>query len=465
MELLKTWLEPYQIYLDASALLQALSGGADGQEQEEDDPALFFQDLVAGIDIQTFSAQTHNVSFTMGRGAAQAEGTPQAIVEMCTVSIKRTGRITALDAAKIAEAYALLKQYRSSEICTAAAFLLGNRSVETLSLLAGMAIREGLTEEAEEAVSMAEELHPDRPEPVYYRALLLVVLNKRASAAIDRLTRLTDEHPDYAPGWSLLLDICLAENLYSKAVEYGERAVELHPLDPLLWERLAIGLHVSNSKAKAAQAMRMALQRASESVGIPIETMTRLQLETAAFEEDAGFTAEAMARYRNLLETGRNEPAVFLNAASCMKARGLTRQALDLLRKGLEIHVDQPDLLTNMGEIFFEMEKDSEAFDCLQKAAEIEPDRSGNLLLMAAILLRRRKPEEALQLAEAVARADDERAAEAYALIGDVYRFSGADSAAEAAYEEADKRAPNNRDIIRRVNIIKQRNNGANQPN
>lgn len=454
MEQLTNWLDSYQRYLDAPALLEALEN-TDVKGPTEDDPELFFQDLVSGVDFQTFTAATHNASFTMGVGSTQIEGTLQAIIEFCTTTIKRTGQTTPLDAAKLAEAYLKLGLYKSSEICTAVAFLLGNRSVETLSLLSGMAIREKLAEEAEEAIALAEHLHHERPEPAYYRSLYLLVFEKKPSAAIAMLQRLCDEHPDYAPGWAFLLDLCLSEKRSAEAVEYGEKAVQKHSLDPLLWERLAFAHQASGAPKESTQAIRMAVQRALESVGIPPEVIMRLQLETASFEEDAGFHGEAMSRYKHLFESGRTEPEIFLNAASCLKTKGLARQALDLLLKGIEIHENHPDILTNLGEILFEMKRDPEAFECLQKAAEIEPTRSGNLLLMAAVMLRQRKPKEALQLAETVARTAPERAAEAYALIGDVYRFSGAEEAARAAYEEARKNAPKNQDIASRISDMK----------
>jgi tetratricopeptide (TPR) repeat protein len=262
------------------------------------------------------------------------------------------------------------------------------------------------------------------------------------------------EHPGYRSAWRLLLGTLLADRQWQAAIRLGKQATKQHPLDPMLWERLALAYRGQGQGKLALQTLTRAQECAQQSVGLDPALHLRLQLEAARLHEELGHPEDALRIYRNLLDSGNREPSLFINAASCLKGVDRIEDAAALLRDSLRAHPDHADILTNLGEILFEAGRDQEAFELLQRATEIEPARTGNLILMAALCLRQRQFDTAMELASAVAKHDPDRAAEAWVIIGDAYRFQGSPEAAIGAYQAAQELAPSNEQISERIASI-----------
>ncbi|GAB4257824.1 MAG: hypothetical protein Kow0092_05020 [Deferrisomatales bacterium] len=446
---LARWLESYEPYLDKERLL-ALFDRSARRDPPPDDPEALFREVMAPLEFQELATKAFTTVFTKSAPAEEVQTTPRAALDFGLAVVRNAeGRMPPGELEAVARACLKLDLLRESEICTAVAYLSGGRTPGILGLLTGLALREGRLAAARELSQEARSRHPDAPEPLFYSALVALASGDRKGAA-DRLQELVRNRPEYAPGWSLLVDLYAGERRWDKAARMAEEATRRFPRDPESWEKLALILHHGGQARRAAAAMERALAVAAESVGIDRHELLRMHLAAAALEEGAGRGAKALEIYQELLEEGHRAPALFLNAASCLKALGRPGAAEELLARGLEIHPQHPDLLTNLGELCFESGEDERAFALLQAAAEREPRRTGNLILMAALLLRAGDLDGALELAEAVARADPSRRPEAMVLIGDVHRFRGAPEAAGEAYREAARLAPHNREIALR---------------
>ena len=440
MQIVESWLAPYRPYLEPAAFAEAVAGampsGGDSQA-----PDALFRDLLSPIDGYGLATKTLSHLFAESSRTGSVEATPEAVVDFYFPHVATAKQLLAGNVASLAEAYLKLGQIRASEISTAVAYLAGDRSSVVLSLLAGMAVREGRLEEGEAVSKEAADLHPDRPETAYYEALLR--LARRDEESGTRLLKaLAERHPAYRPAWGLLLDRLLSLGR-REAAEIALAATRHHPRVPQLWEGLALAHRQAGEFAGALEAMRQALRLADESIGLSTQEVLGLQLTAALVEEDAGLFDNALRRYRGLLESGQEQPAVFAHAASCLRRAGKRQEAAELLRKGLRLFPGEPQLLSNLGELLFEAGADGEAFQLLQRAAEAEPARTGNILLMASICLRNRRFDTAAELAGAVAKADASRAVEALVLVGDAFRYQGALDAAREVYRAALARAPN----------------------
>lgn len=457
MTIVEEWLAPYLPFRNTEAFVSEVGDGTQNPEVEEDADA-FFQSLLGPVDEHNLTTQLWTTHFT--DPAALAEGarvSPEAAIAFRLQRLHPTEQVPPGDAATLAESYFKAGRHREGEVAAAVAYLGGDRAVSTLVYLAGAAVRANRTDAAESLLEEAKGFYPTHNEVAFCEAVLWVARGELTRAQAG-LRKLTAARPEHRPAWKLLLNVLFLAKNEVEGVTVGKEATRLHPRDPGLWEQLASLYDALGRLAPAAQSLRRALASAQQSVGLEKNLSLRLNLKLASLEERRGQPEEALAIYRTLLSSGHPAPAAYLNAASCLKKLGKADDAVTLLREGLRAHPDQPDLVTNLGEILFEVGRDQEAFVLLQQGAELAPERTGNLILMAVLCLRNRQYDDVLRLASHVAQVDPERCVEALVLIGDAYRFQGADEAALETYRAALSRAPDSPDISQRVSALEEKN-------
>lgn len=410
----------------------------------------FLEDLLSPLQLKNLITKYHTSSFAEDRKVDTLETTPHAAIEFIKNKLIESGTILADDTAVMAEAYLKLGNYQASDMACAVAYLAGSRTCTVLCMVAGMAIREQRHLEAREVIAECLRRYSDRAEPCYYAALLELSEDKPGDA-IGKLRDLTRRHPQYRPGWTLLLDALLFAREWEEARRAASRATDVHPDDPVLWGRLAVA-HWKTGDAelglRSAQAALAAMARMAEPEK---DVYLFIHLVTAAIEEEMGQYDQALRRYRTLLEQHYQDPAVFVNAASCLISVHKPEEAASMIQSGLDLYPDNPHLHRSMGELLFESGRYDEALGHLEKAAQLEPTFSGCKLLMAAIHLRERRFQNAIEAAEEVVRGAPGREPEAFTLIGDAYRFQGAMRSALFAYREAMRHAPGDPEIADRV--------------
>lgn len=453
MDLIEAWLEPYLEYLDSESFLTTFTEASEPNFDEED-PNLYFQNLLSPVHDLNLTAKIWSNYFADADSLTGLTTTPQTAKDFVLRHLRESPVVSGDQAATLADACFKLGQHRAGEIAAAVSYLAGNRSIETLKLVAGMAVREGRLPEARQAAEEAAALHPGRPEAACCLATTEIAAGDLKSAA-DLLRGAVSSAPDFQPAWRLLLDVLLFDNDWPEAIRTGAEATERFRLDPVLWELLSFAHERNGDRLGALKAIGRALECAGQSIGLDPSLGVRLQLTAARLEEELGHSDSALRIYRGLLDAGHREASVFVNTAACLQGRGQSSEAAEILRAGLRLHPAHADLATNLGEILFEAQQDDEAFRCLQTATETDPSRAGNLLLMGAICLRRRRFSEARQFAAAAAQVCPERAAEAFVLLGDALRFDGAGGAALEAYRAALDAAPGNAEVAARIEEMK----------
>jgi len=450
MSTLKSWLSQKFSFDNSASFLDALQKLTSESDESADS---FLEDLLSPLQLKNLITKYHASSFAADRKIDTLETTPQAAIEFIKNKLIESGTILADDAAVMAEAYLKLGNYGASDLACAVAYLEGSRTCTVLCMVAGLAIREQRHPEAREAVAECLRRYPERAEPIYYAALLALSEGKPAEA-IDHLRDLTRRHPQYRPGWTLFLDALLYAREWEEARDAGRKATEAYPDDPRLWGRLAVAYWKTGDLDLGMQTVQAALETTTKQAGIEQKDYLFIQLVAAAIEEEMGQHERALLRYRNLLELQHQDPAVFVNAASCLRSANNPRDAVSMIQSGLALYPDNPHLHRSMGELLFEAGRYDEAFGHLEKAARLEPAFSGCKLLMAAIHLRERRFQNAIEVAEEVVRATPGRAPEAFTLIGDAYRFQGAMRSALFAYREAMRHTPDDAEITNRVRQV-----------
>ncbi|HEY3411826.1 MAG TPA: tetratricopeptide repeat protein [Armatimonadota bacterium] len=171
---------------------------------------------------------------------------------------------------------------------------------------------------------------PDKPrwQARYYAAMCRMV-SGNADEALDRLTWITANHPEYEPGWRAYGSACLALRDPQKAVESLRKAVVLEPKDGLAEFELGAALIMAGDSKSAHGHLLTAAQLR------PDFAPAWFTLGQIAEKESDPDTAIAM--YERALERQPNWPEAHFNLGALLLEKRESAKALQHLERYLAL--------------------------------------------------------------------------------------------------------------------------------
>ena len=229
--------------------------------------------------------------------------------------------------------------------------------------------------EAEFRASLA--LEPRGTEPLS-RLVAMLTAQKRIAEARAALDRALARAPDHAVALQLLGELELQARAFPQAVQRFEAAIRAQPGWWLPYRALALAARAQGDLAAA---------RAAYTRGIRATDGTRLLLDLAALEVQAGDANAAMALFRRVLERepGSLEAAnnlAMLLVLPASPTRAALDEALSLARKLERSTV--PAHLDTLGWVHFRRGEHALAAQYLQRAVALAPDDGAMRFHLAA---------------------------------------------------------------------------------
>lgn len=239
--------------------------------------------------------------------------------------------LSAADAARLAEAFALLQGGRVAE-AGAIALEVAGRSPEAADALHMLALSRGAAGDFAGAVAAFESAVAGAPED--FRLLgnyaNLLARNARGPEAIALYRRALAREPRYGDGWLNLGLALLGAGDNDAACQSLERAVELLPSSPTAWQAIGAALRARGDLAGAESALRRAvsLVPAAGAAWTSLGIVRRLQ----------GDPVDALACYERARRAGYSGPEVTDAEAGAWLDTGDPARALALARELVQSH-------------------------------------------------------------------------------------------------------------------------------
>jgi superkiller protein 3 len=167
----------------------------------------------------------------------------------------------------------------------------------------------------------------DTPPEMVYNYAVSLMKDKKYTAAIDPLRRVTRERPDWPQAWAALASSLRLAGQYAAAIEPYQRALELTP-DP----KLAFAMGVSANKAGDSNKAVMAYQQALALDPEYVEARYNLSLVFM----DVGRYEEALTSFDKLMELEPDSYRALFSQGRALFHLGRYHDALDKYEMALE---------------------------------------------------------------------------------------------------------------------------------
>ncbi len=219
--------------------------------------------------------------------------------------------------------------------------------------------------DAEAAHRMALALDPSSVDARYNLALALF-RQKKNEAALEILSLLAQDKPDFAEQYALCGEVLQSENRHAEAVVAYAKAVELGLQSPEVMGRLGTALSDAGNKDEAFALLAKSGTLDSEDPATNFY-LGNLFREQGKLEDAAGYYRKAIASSPRFAEAHNNLGLV-------LQGLGDTRGAEEEFAKGISASPELSALHNNMGNSQLQHGRMDIALACFRKAAELAPE-------------------------------------------------------------------------------------------
>jgi tetratricopeptide (TPR) repeat protein len=220
------------------------------------------------------------------------------------------------------------------------------------------------SEDAQEALAAVMVAQGDRASALYQRGFL-ALSSERPYRALTHFREMADLAPERIDGPLMIGFAWIQMKQLDRAAEVTRQALERHPSDPRLLERLAT-LHVLGRNRPKAKEVCEAWQKAAPGSPGPSRLLTRIAREEQRLSDSARYGEEAVAR-------DPNDAAACYELSKTLAALGDPAQAaraLELARRAVERNPREADHWHHFGLLLRAAGQTEEAAEALARALD-----------------------------------------------------------------------------------------------
>jgi tetratricopeptide (TPR) repeat protein len=318
---------------------------------------------------------------SLTKSTAMAPDYSQAVILLASLQIRRGNNSAAIVALKqllprhpdqiqawllLADAYSRLGNYSDTLAVydQVDKFFPGNPQTFVLRGLA--LVQQRKLTEARQAYNHALELQRAFTQALE-QLVNLDLLEKKYSAAMERVNDMKARNPEQAGPWLLQTRIHLAQNDLPQAEAALRKAIELQPDTPTAYSMLARIFITTMQPGKALDNLRDATAKNPKDIGLLMMYATLLNQQ--------GIYPSAREAYEKLLVLNpRFSPALNNLAYLYSEQFNLPDKALELAQKARELQPTDPNVADTLGWILYKQHQFPRALSLLRESAGLLPD-------------------------------------------------------------------------------------------